>query len=67
MRTRSLLGLLVLFGAAGGCAPTVTMTAKQNDYLQKEILEIETRELADDWNMVWLDARPSRLSRWYMR
>ena len=30
-------------------------------------IAIETRQIADDWNMIWLMDAPSRMSRWNLR
>lgn len=68
MRRALLLGLLagLGLGLAAGCA-TVTMTPEENLRHTRQVFELDLRELADDWNYVWLTDRQCRLTRWYTR
>ncbi len=66
MRKWVWLGLLTAVAWVGGCA-TVTRTAKENELNYKAITEMDARQIATDWNMIWLADRPSRLMRWYSR
>jgi hypothetical protein len=60
-----LLGLAAL-AAASGCA-TVTMTPEENCMLQRRVFETDMLQIGDDWNLIWLNDRPSRLTRWITR
>jgi hypothetical protein len=66
MRTWLLLGLLGLVALGTGCA-TVTMTSEENLAMTRNHAELEMREIGDDWNMIWLNDRQNRLSRWHTR
>ena len=66
MRKWFLLGLLAGLSFAAGCA-TVTMTPEQNQANTAQIWELEMRQLADDWNLIWMTNRPNRLTRWQTR
>jgi hypothetical protein len=55
----------VLAGVAG-CA-TLTKTPEEDWALQERIWDIESREIAEDYNMMMLSDRPSRLTRWSIR
>ncbi len=66
MRNWLLLGLLAGVGLTAGCA-TVTQTPKENYLSQRQIAELEFREIADDWNMIWMVDRQNRLTKWRTR
>lgn len=66
MRALLLAGLFAVLAVATGCA-TVTKTPEEVSAMQKQILDIDSRQLADDWNYLWLSDRPYRLTRWHMR
>ena len=69
MRAFLFLGVLAAFAvilAATGCQ-TVTKTPEEVNATYKQILDIDARQLADDWNYFWLADRPYRLTRWHMR
>lgn len=66
MRMWLLLGLLAGLALATGCA-TVTMSAQENRASVRSVLELDMREMADDWNMIWLADRQNRLTRWHTR
>ncbi len=66
MRIWLLLGLLAGLALAAGCA-TVTKTAQENNANVRSVLELDMREMADDWNMIWMADRQGRLTRWHMR
>lgn len=67
MRKCFLFGLVIV-GAAwlAGCA-TPTMTAKENWMNQRQIMELEMRQIASDWNLIWMTQRPNRLMTWHTR
>lgn len=66
MRKWLFLGLLAGLSLAAGCA-TVNMTAEENRASTAQIWEFETRQLADDWNLIWMTGRASRLTKWQTR
>jgi hypothetical protein len=66
MRKWLFLGLLAGLSLAAGCA-TVTQTPAQNRATTAQIWELELREMADDWNLMWMTNRPNRLTRWQTR
>jgi hypothetical protein len=66
MRKVLMLGLLAAVATTLGCA-TVTMTAEENMLQTQRIVELETRQIGDDWNLIWLNDRASRLTKWHSR
>lgn len=66
MRYVVLLGLVVLTGALAGCA-TVAKTEDENASAMKHIAELDTRQIADDFNLIWLSDRQTRLTRYHTR
>lgn len=66
MRKWALLGLLFGLAAATGCA-TVTRTSQQNLAAQRRATDLGWRQMADDWNLIWMTDRQSRLTRWQTR
>lgn len=65
---RKLLWLCVLAGlaAASGCA-TVTRTAEENQAAWRQAAELDFRAIGDDWNLIWMADRQTRMTRWYTR
>ena len=61
-----LIGLLAGLGALAGCA-TVTKTSQENWNTYRSIAELDTLEIADDWNLIWLADRQTRLTKWHTR
>jgi hypothetical protein len=66
MRICLLIGLLVGLLATAGCA-TVTKSAADNQASQRQIMELEMRQIADDHNLIWMTDRQNRLTRWITR
>jgi hypothetical protein len=69
MRTFLLLGVLTALATlltATGCQ-TVTKTPDEVNATYKQVLDMDARQLADDWNFLWLADRQYRLTRWHMR
>ncbi len=60
----TVLAAAVAYGA--GCAG-ITRTGDENVYTFRQSAELDVRGMADDWNMIWLADRQTRLSRWYTR
>ncbi len=61
-----LLGLLAGAAFGTGCA-TVAKTPEENLTMYRQIAELDIRQMADDWNLIWLADRQSRLTRWHTR
>lgn len=66
MRKCLLLGLGIGLAFLAGCA-TVSQTAAENRANQRQIMGLEIRQIADDWNLIWITDRQNRLSRWITR
>lgn len=66
MRTRLLIGLLVGLALVMGCA-TVTRTRAENLANTRAIVELNMLQMGDDWNLIWLTDRQSRLTKWHTR
>lgn len=66
MRALMILGLLVGLTFLAGCA-TMTQSSADVRNTYSRVCEYDMRQLADDWNRMWLLDRPSRLTRWQMR
>ena len=67
MRTLLLVGLVaMLLTATNGCS-SVTDTPEEIKATQKQMYDLDFRQMTDDWNYFWLVDRPYRLTRWHMR
>jgi len=66
MRMWLLLGLLAGVALSAGCA-TVTKTPEENRASIRSALELDMRQIGDDWNLIWLADRQGRLTRWHTR
>jgi hypothetical protein len=66
MRKWIFIGLLAAGALATGCT-TVTKTPRENVDNFRSITELDMREIGDDWNLIWLADRQSRLTRWHTR
>ena len=67
MRTLLLVGLVaMLLTATNGCS-SVTDTPEEIKATQKQMYDLDARQMTDDWNYFWLVDRPYRLTRWHMR
>jgi len=66
MRKWLILGLLAGLAASVGCA-TVNRTAAENRAAHRHIVDFEIRQIGDDWNLIWLADRQSRLTKWHTR
>ncbi len=65
MRKLVILVALVGLAAAAGCGVTRSSTEIRN--VVKQNLDMDMRQLVDDWNMLWLADRQSRRTRWHTR
>lgn len=66
MRALVLLTVLVGVFAIPGCA-TVTKTPAEAMNTAKQSMDMDARQLAEDWNYLWLLDRQGRMSRWVLR
>ena len=66
MRNWLLLGLLAGLALTVGCA-TVTMTREENLASQRQIANLDMRQMADDCNLIWLVDRQPRMTKWQTR
>jgi len=66
MRMWLLLGLLAGAALSAGCA-TVTKTPEENRANMRSVVELDMRQIGDDWNLIWLADRQGRLTRWHTR
>ncbi len=66
MRVLLITGILAAIGLSSGCA-TVTKSSDEVHATYRQILDIDTRQIGDDWNYLWLADRQYRLTRWHMR
>jgi hypothetical protein len=66
MRKWIFWGLLAGLAAAAGCT-TVTKSPADNAANMRSIVELDMLEMADDFNMIWLLDKQSRLTKWHTR
>lgn len=60
-----LMALVMFVGLLSGC--TVTETAEEHARRQNVQLEIQLREMVEDFDYVWLFERESRMTMWHPR
>ncbi len=66
MRKLAFIGLLVGIAASFGCEGVVkNFDERMNQYGQT--LNMDTRQLVDDWDYLWLADRQYRMTRWHTR
>jgi hypothetical protein len=66
MRKWAFLGLVAAAWAVAGCNGVVkNYDQRMNTYGQ--VLDMDTRQLVDDWDKFWLADRQYRLTRWQTR
>lgn len=59
-------GLLLGLCGLSGCTGVVQSQAdRENTY--RQALDMDTRQLVDDWDALWLADRKYRLTRWEIR
>jgi hypothetical protein len=66
MKKWLLLSIVMAATCVVGCA-TVTKTDQENVNTWKQIAELDERQIADDWNLIWLSDRQGRLTRFHVR
>lgn len=65
MRKLVILVAIVGLVAVAGCG--VTRSSHEIRNVVKQSLDMDMRQLVDDWNMLWLADRQSRRTRWHTR
>lgn len=66
MRKFVLLVALVGLAAVVGCSG-VARSPREIRNIAKQSLDMDMRQLVDDWNMLWLVDRQYRLTKWHTR
>ena len=66
MRKLVILVAIVGLAAVAGCAG-VTRSSQEIRNVHKQALNMDMRQIVDDWNMLWLADRQSRMTRWHTR
>jgi len=66
MRALVLFAFLAVLATVAGCA-TITKSPEQVKNTYRRSLDLEMKQLAYDWNYIWLAHRPGRLTEWHMR
>lgn len=67
MRKVVFLGVLVGMCLIWGCGPGVVKTQAERTNTYRNVFDMDTRQLIDDWDSVWLVNRQYRLTRWQVR
>lgn len=64
MRRWVLLAIVALSSLmVTGCGDGVALSREERFRNMKKGMELDARMLNDDWDLLWLNTRPSRLSR----
>ncbi len=66
MRLALLAVVLVGLGVLTGCAGVVR-TPEERANVFRQSVEMDLKQLADDWDTLWLQDRQYRLTRWHVR
>jgi len=67
MRKFLLLGMLIGLSGVVGCGNGVANTHAERMNTYRETMDMDMRQLVDDWDMIWLADRQYRLTRWQTR
>ena len=67
MRMCVFFGLLIALSALAGCGPGVVKTKAERVNVFRETVDMDLRQMADDWDTIWLVNRQYRLTRWQTR
>ena len=49
---------------AAGCGDGVAYTRRERQERNRRILDNDMKQLVDDWDMLWLNERESRRTKW---
>ena len=67
MRKSVLFGLLVSLSGLWGCGAGVVKTPAERMNTYRQVLDLDLRQIADDWDTIWLADRQYRMTRWQIR
>jgi hypothetical protein len=67
MRKLLLAGLFTALAMTTTGCQTVTKTPEEVRATHKQVMDLDARQMADDWNYLWLADRQYHLTRWHMR
>lgn len=67
MRKCVFFGLLIGLSVLAGCGAGVVKTKAERVSALRQSIDMDVRQLADDWDTVWLVNRQYRLTRWQVR
>ena len=67
MRKWMLYAIVAVGAAASSGCHGVVKTWDDRKYTYEQILDMDTRQIADDWDKIWLADRQYRLTRWHIR
>lgn len=59
-----LLAVTCILASLAGCGDGVAVTRSERQERHRRILDADLRQLNDDWDVLWLNDRPSRLTEW---
>ncbi len=66
MRKLLMIAVFASLALASGCA-TVSKTPQETLATYESVIELDLRQLSDDWNSWWLLDRQCRLTKWHVR
>jgi hypothetical protein len=67
MRKCVLIGLLTGLSVLVGCGAGVVKTRAERENAFHQSVAMDLRQMADDWDTLWLADRQYRLTRWQTR
>ena len=67
MRKSVLFGLLIGLSVLAGCGSGMVKTRAERFNSYRQVFNMDMRQMADDWDMIWLADRQYRLTRWQTR
>jgi hypothetical protein len=47
-----------------GCSDGVAYTRREREHMWMENFNEDMKQINDDWDLIWLNTRKSRLNRW---
>lgn len=67
MRKGVLIGMLVGLAVLMGCGNGVVRTKAERMNAFRQSVDMDLRQMTDDWDTIWLVNRQYRLTRWQTR
>ena len=67
MRKSVLFGLLIGLSVLAGCTSGLVKTRAERLSTYRQVFNMDMRQVADDWDTIWLADRQYRLTRWQTR